>query len=109
MKARTPLTTSLGLSIHALANDAEVFHYRDARGLECDAIVERGDGRWGVVEIKLESRGVDRAIETLAKVGREVQSQHSGKAAFLAVITTGGHAYQRDDGICMIPISCLRP
>jgi hypothetical protein len=36
------------LRTYAEAIDATVFHYRDARGLECDAIIEFADGRWGL-------------------------------------------------------------
>jgi predicted AAA+ superfamily ATPase len=96
------------LRCYAQANDAEVYHYRDARGLECDAIVECGDGSWGAVEIKLESSRIEQAVETLLRIKSEVHSQHGGGAKFLVVITSGGYAYQRDDGICIIPITCLR-
>ncbi len=33
--------------------DAGVFHYRDSTGLEIDAIIERRDGAWIGVEVKL--------------------------------------------------------
>jgi len=97
------------LRCYAQVNDAEIYHYRDARGLECDAIIECGNGNWGAIEIKLEFNRVDQAVETLQKINSEVRSQHGGRAKFLAVITSEGHAYQRDDGISVIPISCLRP
>ena len=38
---------------YAQANDAEVYHYRDNTGLEADAIIETGDGRWMAIEVKL--------------------------------------------------------
>jgi hypothetical protein len=31
-----------------------------------------------------------------------------GKAAFLMVITGGQYAYQRKDGVLVVPIGCLR-
>lgn len=34
------------LRIHAQAIDARVYHYRDNTGLEVDAIVDAGMGRW---------------------------------------------------------------
>ena len=97
------------LRCYAQANDAEVYHYRDARGLESDAIIECGDGSWGAIEIKLETRRVEQAAETLKKIKDEVRSQHGGKAKFLVVIVSEGYAYRRDDGVYVVPIACLRP
>ena len=97
------------LKIYAEAIDGNVFHYRDARGLEADAIIELGDGRWGAIEIKLEGRNEEKAASSLLKLQREVRSQHGGAASFLAIITAVGMAYRRNDGIYMVPLACLRP
>ena len=97
------------LRIYAGAFSATVSHYRDARDLECDAIVEWPDGRWGAIEIKLESRREDDAAATLLRIGQLVRSQSGGAASFLAVITADGFARRRPDGIYAIPITCLGP
>jgi predicted AAA+ superfamily ATPase len=97
------------LRAYADAAGAGVFHYRDARGLECDAIVELPDGRWGAVEVKLDVRREDEAAATLLNVQRLVRSQHGGPPVFLAVVTGRGHAYQRTDGVYSVPITALRP
>jgi predicted AAA+ superfamily ATPase len=97
------------LKVYAESIDGNVFHYRDARGLESDAILEFGDGRWGAFEIKLESRNEEKAATSLLKIQKEVRSQHGGEASFLAIITSGGMAYRRVDGIYVIPITCLKP
>ena len=34
-------------------NGAAVYHYRDNTGLEVDAVVDAGPGRWAAFEIKL--------------------------------------------------------
>ena len=39
--------------IYADAIDGNVYHYRDANGLECDAIVHLRNGSYGLIEIKL--------------------------------------------------------
>jgi predicted AAA+ superfamily ATPase len=97
------------LRIYAEAIDGAVYHYRDARGLECDAIIEFGDGRWGAVEMKLGSSNEDAAARNLLKIRDSVKSQHGGEASFLMVVTADGIGYRRDDGVYSIPISCLKP
>jgi predicted AAA+ superfamily ATPase len=97
------------LRTYAEAVDASVWHYRDARGLECDAIVEFGDGTWGAIEIKLQNSQVEKAAANLQKINEVVRSQHGGQASFLAVLTADGRGYRRPDGIYLIPIGCLGP
>jgi hypothetical protein len=97
------------LRVYAQATGGGVFHYRDARNLECDAIIEWPDGRWGAVEIKLDVRHEDDAAATLLKIQRLVRSQHGGPPSFLAVITGRGHAYRRPDCVYTLPITTLRP
>ena len=97
------------LRIYAGAHDATVWHYRDARNLECDAIIEWPDGRWGAIEIKLETSREDAAAANLLSIARLVRSQHAGAPSFLAVITTTGFARRRGDGVYVIPLGCLGP
>jgi len=97
------------LKAYAQANDADVFRYRDARNLECDAIVEARDGRWGAVEVKLGANRVEEACATLRSVREHVRSQHGGGPSFLLVITAEGMAYRRPDGIYVAPATCLGP
>jgi predicted AAA+ superfamily ATPase len=97
------------LRAYAEVLNASIFHYRDARGLECDAIIEFADGRWGAVEIKLQDSQLDKAVQTLMQIRDKVKSQHGGAAAFLMVITAKGYAYRRNDGIYVVPIGCLAP
>jgi predicted AAA+ superfamily ATPase len=97
------------LRTYTEANDAAVWHYRDLRGLECDAIVEAADGTWGAVEVKLEKTREDQAAANLSKLRDVVASQHGGPASFLLILTSDGYAYQRSDGIYSVPIGCLGP
>jgi len=97
------------LRVYAEASGASVFHYRDARDLECDAVVEWPDGRWGAVEVKIDPRHADDAAAVLLKLSRLVRSQHGGPATFLAVVTATGVAYRRPDGVYVLPITCLGP
>jgi predicted AAA+ superfamily ATPase len=97
------------LRCYAEAADAQVFHYHDLRSLECDAIVERRDGTWGAVEIKLSASGHEAAKSTLQKIQKQVRSQHGGEASFLMVLTNTPYAYRDSDGIYFVPLGCLKP
>ena len=55
------------LKIYAEYHDANLFHFRDERGNEADAIVEFPDGTWGAFEVKLGANQIDAAAEELLK------------------------------------------
>ena len=86
----------------------ELYHYHDVSGLEADAVAVAPDGRWGAFEVKLNPNAAGDAAANLLKLADRVDAS-SGKMAFLAVITSGGYAYRRDDGVYVVPISCLAP
>lgn len=97
------------LRVYAQGADARVLQYRDNTGLEVDAIVEAGDGRWGGFEIKMGNRQVDEAAATLTKLVNRIDIERCGSPAVLGVIVAGGYGYVRDDDIAVIPISSLGP
>lgn len=55
------------LRVYAQAADAQVLHYRDSDGVEADAIVEAGDGRWMAFEVKLGQGQIDEAAASLMR------------------------------------------
>lgn len=85
-------------------------YYRDDRGLEVDAIVERG-GRWAGIEVKLsDTKADDGAANLLALRDRVLQNPaaRNTEPAFLAVVVgRGSLAYTRDDGVMVIPAALL--
>lgn len=86
-----------------------VYHYRDKSGLECDTIAHLDDGRYSLIEIKL---GGEDAIETgaatLTKLAGLIDTSKMRAPSFLAVLTGVGElAYQRVDGVYVIPIGTL--
>jgi len=99
------------LRVYSQALDGEVFHYRDANGLECDAVVHLRNGRYGLVELKLGGRElVEKGAATLKKLASILDVSRMKAPSFLAVVTAvGGIAYRREDGVFVIPISALRP
>lgn len=88
-----------------------VRYYHDDSGLEADAIIERADGRWAAIEIKVGQDKVDAAAENLKRVSSKVCSDEKANVpepAFLAVVTGMGEAaYKRPDGVLVIPIRAL--
>ncbi|MCI1648079.1 MAG: DUF4143 domain-containing protein [Bacteroides sp.] len=99
------------LSIYANTIGGTVTHYRDNAGLECDTVLHLEDGRWGAIEIKL---GGDRLVEDGAKSLKTLRNKIAEKSDekepdFLVVLTAVGGAYQREDGIYVVPINLLKP
>jgi predicted AAA+ superfamily ATPase len=96
------------IRVYAQSNDGDVFHYRDKSGLEADLIVRLRDGRWAAIEVKLGNKQIEEAAINLLKLKARIDEDKMGKAAFLMVITGGQYAYQRKDGVLVVPIGCLR-
>lgn len=95
------------LKIYSAVLDGSVRHYRDSRGLECDAVVHLEDGRWALVEIKL---GGDKLIEEGAANMKRLASDiaASNPPTLMIIITATGAAYRRNDGVYVVPLNCLK-
>lgn len=98
------------LRVFADALDGQVYHYRDKDGQECDAVIHLRNGQYGLIEIKL---GGDKLIEEgaqrLKKMESKIDTDKMKEPSFLMVLTgVGGYAYRRKDGVCVVPIGCLR-
>ncbi len=97
------------LRVYAQAFDGHVLQYRDNTGLEVDAIVETGDGRWGAFEVKLGHAQVDEAARGLLRFAERVDTVRAGEPSVLGIIIGTGYGYVREDGIAVIPIGALGP
>jgi len=96
------------IRVYAQANDGDVFHYRDKSGLEADLIVRLHDGRWAAIEVKLGNKQIEEAALNLLALKSKIDEEKMDNAAFLMIITGGLTAYQRNDGIWVVPIGCLK-
>ncbi len=96
---------------YAEALDGSVSHFRDKNGLECDAVLHRRDGRYGLIEIKLGSeKGIQDDVKTLTTFSKKIDTDAMRSPSFLMILTASGDfAYRRDDGIWVVPIGCLKP
>ncbi len=99
------------LRIYAQNISGKLYHYRDYKDHEIDAVVEVPGKGWGAFEIKLGSDSEDTAAEGLMRIRDLMESNGiSELPRFLCVITgTGGLAYRRDDGVYVVPITSLGP
>ena len=97
------------LRVYSQAMGARVYHYRDDTGLEVDAIVDAGPGRWAAFEVKLGLSRIDDAAHSLLKFADRVDTSRCGEPAALGVIVERGYGYVRPDGVSVIPLGALGP
>ena len=96
------------LLVYAAANDASVWHYRDDSGLEADLILERSDGAWIGVEVKLGFAQADDAAQSLLALrDKMVAGGQRPPSALVVVVGCGGLATARPDGVQIAPIDTL--
>lgn len=98
------------LRVFAESINGQVYHYRDASGLECDAVVHLRNGVYGLIEIKLGGdKLISEGIETLNKLADKIDTERMKKPSFKMVLTgVGDYAYRRKDGVFIVPIGCLK-
>lgn len=95
------------LKIYSAALDGKIMHYRDSRGLECDAVIHLNDGRWALVEMKLGGeRLIKEGVANLLRLKNDLAL--SGGPEFMMILTATGPAYRRPDGIYVAPLNCLK-
>ena len=99
------------LRVYADALDGQVYHYRDKKGLECDAIVHLRNGSYGLIEIKLGGdKLIDEGAKSLLRLSDEIDTTRMESPSFMMVLTgVGNFPYQREDGVYVVPIGCLKP
>jgi hypothetical protein len=95
------------LTVYANYYGGNVFHYRDNSGLEVDVIIEMPDGAWGAFEIKLGAEKIDSAADTLLRMKDKMVAAGADPPSCLVVVTGGGIARVREDGVYVAPINAL--
>lgn len=99
------------LRVYAEAGDCRpIAYYRDDSGLEVDAVLQRRDGAWIAVEVKLGGETlVNSGAEALLKLRERIDDRRIGEPSRLVVVTAVGYAYDRPDGVSVVPITDLAP
>lgn len=98
------------LRTYSDALSGDLYHYRDSSGLECDAVLHRRNGDYGLVEIKLGGKdNIEKGAETLKSLAAKIDTDKMKAPSFLMVlIGVGQYAYRRPDGVYVVPIGCLK-
>lgn len=96
------------LMVYAESINAKIYHYRDSLDREADAVIVFRDGNWGLIEIKLgDEEDIELASSKLLALSEDI-IQEKAKPSFLMIITKGETAYQREDGVYVVPLATLR-
>lgn len=98
------------LRVYAEILGGNVYHFRDSSGLECDVVIHFRNGKYGLIEIKLGGdRLIDEGVRSLLKLKKMIDENKMGLPAFMMILTaTGEYAFQRADGVYVVPIKALK-
>lgn len=97
------------LSIYAQSIGAKLYHYQNYSNEEIDAVIELDDGNWCAFEIKLGGNRIDEGAKNLIKVCNHIV-ENGGKEPVVKAVICGltNAIYQREDGVFVFPITCLK-
>lgn len=98
------------LKVYAESFHANVFHYQDYQNREIDAVIELDDGRWCAFEIKLGANQIDAAAAELVSIRDDIANEKDGVPPSVLCVICGmsNAAYQRPDGVFVVPITALK-
>ena len=98
------------LKIYAESFGGALYHYQDYQGREIDAVIELPDSQWCAFEIKLGANQIDAAAHSLLNIKKAFESDPKGKPPAVLCVLCGmaNAAYQRPDGVFVVPITALK-
>ncbi|MFI3213133.1 MAG: DUF4143 domain-containing protein [Eubacteriales bacterium] len=98
------------LKIYAESFGGNLYHYQDYTNREIDAVIELPDGTWCAFEIKLGANQIDMAAEGLLQIKEQFEKDPKGKPPAVLCVLCGmsNAAYQRADGVFVVPITALK-
>lgn len=98
------------LRVFAEALDGKLYHYRDSSGLECDTVLHRRNGSYALIEVKLGGEKlIEEGVDSLNTLAQTIDTSKMPQPSFKMVLTAvGTYAYQRPDGIFIVPLGCLK-
>lgn len=99
------------LRVYAEVLDGKLYHYRDNTGLECDMVLHRRNGTYGLMEVKLGGETkIEEGATSLKQLAAKIDTTRMPNPSFLMVLTgKGKYACKRPDGVLVVPIGCLKP
>lgn len=98
------------LRIYAESFGGTLYHYQDYKNIEIDAVIELPDGKWAAFEIKLGANQIDQAAANLKQIQREFEEDKKAVPPSVLCVLCGlsNAAYQRPDGVFVVPITALK-
>ena len=98
------------LRVYADTLEGTIYHYRDSKGLECDAVLHLRNGSYGLIEIKLGGeKNIEEGAKNLKLLASKIDTTKMKAPSFLMILTgTTKYAIRREDGVYVIPIGCLK-
>jgi predicted AAA+ superfamily ATPase len=98
------------LKIYAESFGGALYHYRDYLGREVAAVIELSDNSWCAFEIKLGANQIDAAAEGLLAIQSGIKADPKGNPPAVLCVICGmaNAAYQRPDGVFVVPITALK-
>ena len=103
------------LKIYSTALGGRVSYYHDRYGLEADCVLHLRDGKYALIEFKLGSADIDEGakhlieLENLITEYNKTETQCKLRMPDLKIVITGTqYGYEREDGVLVIPIGCLK-
>ena len=98
------------LRVYADTLEGTIYHYRDSKGLECDAVLHLRNGSYGLIEIKLGGeKNIEEGAKNLKLLASKIDTTKMKAPSFLMILTgTTKYAIRREDGVYIVPIGCLK-
>ena len=97
------------LKIYAETFGAGLYHYQDYNNNEMDAVIEMPNGEWCGFEIKLGANQIEAAAENLIRIRDDIKNNGGKEPSSLCVICgLSNAAYQRPDGVFVVPLTALK-
>ena len=98
------------LRIYAESFGGNLYHYQDYKNQEIDAVIELPDGQWCAFEIKLGANQIDVAAANLLEIKKQISEDPKGNPPAVLCVLCGmaNAAYQRPDGVFVVPITALK-
>lgn len=99
------------LRIYAQSFGSKIYHYQDYANREIDAVIAHPDSSWTAVEIKLGANQIDEAARNLLEIKKKFEQDSKNCAPKQLIVLTGmsNAAYQRPDGVFVLPLLALKP
>ena len=98
------------LKVYADSFNAKCYHYKDYQDKEIDSVIELENGEWCAFEIKLGANQIEKAANDLLSLKQQIEDEKGKLPSVLCVICgLTNAAYQRLDGVYVIPITALKP